>query len=254
MIRVLLGLVGFLHAANVYAVWDRYSPFEPGQGLRPFPLTELVDVSPSSGMPDARHDEFMERGRPGVSLGISWASNGSVSVALVKNGEKVFSGPLSGVASPAAGSSVYTADLNADGVPDYVLFTYSGGCGLAAQMTWGTFLLSSPAGYKSTCLLSYDMKPTDCVDIDGRAHWVRSSFISGEEGKDGRRHNYWVYNLLGFAEGALVSANDRDRRFPKWVLYSFGPNHRETDQLTDEQRRRLWLKAVELDRCMPKGD
>ncbi len=54
---------------------------------------------------------------------------------------------------------------------------------------------------------------------------------------------YWVYNLLGFSGTNILSANSRDARFPKWVRYKFKPNHQDTEQLTAEQRKRLWLKA-----------
>ena len=171
--------------------------------------------------------------------------DGSAGVTLSCNGSKLFTGPIKG--SPAAGLYAYTADLNSDNSPDYVILTYSGGCGLAAEKTWITFLLSSRTGYRSTSVVCYDAETADFVAIKGWAYLVHTSFVYGPVSKDGRQHNYWVYNLLSFSGTELVLANDRDRRFPKWVWYSFSENHRDTDQLTLAQRQLSLKQILELD-------
>ena len=71
-------------------------------------------------------------------------------------------------------------------------------------------------------------------------------FVYGENGADGKSHNYWVYNLLGFSGTNSISANARHPGFPKWVWHKLKPNHTDTDQLTADQRRRLWLNAWDL--------
>ncbi len=182
-----------------------------------------------------------------INLRIDWAADGTAGVTLSRNKEKLFSGPLKGYGSPGAGAGVYTADLNADGLPDYAILTHSGGCGLASQAAWITFLLSVRGGYSSICVLCWDAEPTDFLKIKGRLYLVHTSFIQGNTGKDGKSHNYWVYSLLGFSGTTLTLANENDRRFPKWVWYTFAPNHRDADQLTAVQRQVSLKQILELD-------
>jgi hypothetical protein len=241
--RVLLGLGLLLCAADARAVREQYGPFVPGEQPRPFPLIKLTAVpNASDGPAPPRCDEFVHRAEKVTALKVDWTADRTAGVTLSCNGSKLFSGPLKG-GSPAVGSDAYTADLNSDGFSDYVLFTYSGGCGLAGEITWVTFLLSSSTGYRSTGVLSYAAEPSDFIAIKDRACLVHTSFVYGPAGKDGRQHNYWVYNLLSFSGTELVLANDLDSGFPKWVLFSFAPNHRDTDQLTAAQRR-LSLKQI----------
>src|SRR5450759_334459 len=119
------------------------------------------------------------------------------------------------------------------------------GCDLNAALSFMTFVLSSPTGYVAHCILCYYAEPTDLLDLnqDGNPVYVHTLFVYGEKGKDGRTHNYWVYNLLGFSGTDIVSANAMDSRFPKWVWFKFKPNHADTDQLTSEQKKRLWIEA-----------
>jgi len=234
-----------LGAADVRAVEAGHSPFEPGKGLKPFPLVEIPASSQPKNMDAPQLYEFTDRAEKGKTrvVKIFWPTDGgAASVTLSVNGAKVFSGKIEG--SPLSTATIYRADLNGDGVPDYVAMTWSGGCGLAGEMSWVTFLLSSPAGYTRTEVLSFDAEPADVVDIGGRAYLVDASFVYGEAGRDGRAHNYWVYNLLRVDGKTLALDNAADHRFPKWVLYTFAPNHHDTDQLTPEQRERLWRQYL----------
>ena len=226
---------------------EQYSPFAPGEQPRPFPLVKLTAVpNAADGPAPPRCDEFVHRAKKVTNLKVDRAGDFTAEVTLSCNGSKLFSGPLKG-GSLAVGLDAYAADLNFDGFPDYAIVTYSGGCGLAAEMTWVTFLLSSPTGYSSTSMVCYDWEPTDFIAIKDRAYLVHTSFVDGDVGKDGRQHNYWVYNLLGFSGTELVLANDLDRRFPKWIWYSFAENHRDTDQLTAAQRTMSLEQILELD-------
>lgn len=244
----LLLLAAFLSAAaGARAVLDDYSPFASGEKLTPFPLVEI----PASLAP--RHDkdpkvyEFTnqaEKGKTAV-VKIVWPDDGGgASTTLFVNKTKVFSGQIKGL--PLGCTSAYRADLNGDGIIDYVMITSSGGNGLAGVMYWVTLLLSSPSGYAKVDALSWGVAPADFVTIGGRAYLVNTSFVSGygEPGKDGRGHNYWVCNLLRIDGQTLVLDNAADRRFPKWVLYTLKPNRRDTDQLTPEQRERLWRQYL----------
>lgn len=239
----LLAVVTFFYGVDARAVWDDYSPFEKGQELPAVVLTAFT-VTKSAAVPREsvvlKSYQLVDKAKKTVRIDVAWPGKCEPLLTLSVDGEKQFSGLI--VASPITDVEVYGADLNGDGVADYAVYNDSGGCGLAGQLKYVTLLLSSPTGYGCVRVMSYDAKPADFVNISSQTYLVHTSFISGEEGKDGRHHNYWVYNLLKISGKTLVLDNTPDRRFPKWVMYSFDPNHRDTTQLTTEQRQRLWTK------------
>ena len=87
----------------------------------------------------------------------------------------------------------------------------------------------------------------DFLDVrgDGDFQFVQMNFVSTApmRGKDGASHNYWVYNLFKVEGSELTLDNSLLSGFPKWILYTFRANHSETDQLTEDQRRKLFEPA-----------
>lgn len=239
-------------AACVWAYLDDYSPFEPGTAPKPFPVTELKEIaretSDSQGTFAKAPDSFPR-------LVLSWATPGNADDCTLSvigaRGVKILAGAKITADSPRY-VAVYAALLNEDTEPDYVIRAWSGGCGLAAEWFFLTFLLSTGATYSVTETACMAMGVEDFVDLnnDGRGEFIHTSFVGGEKGKDGKSHNYWVYNLLRFKGGQIISANDLDRRFPCWVWYKFKPNHQNTDQLTPKQRMRCWRNEWSKDRLM----
>lgn len=239
--RILGGMLVLLFlSSEARAIWEKYSPFEPGRAPRRFPLTVLRG--------EAQHDAEWSRfvfqfSRPGertAALRLEWGEAGDRVSVLSAPGERRFSAPLMG--SPLCEAEASTTDLNGDRQPDYIVVTHSGGNGLAAQITYIHFILSSDAGYVARQVVSYDAAPVDLVDLngDGRPEFVHCMSVWGDKGKDGKAHNYWAYNLIGFSGTSLVSANADTRDFPKWIAYTHAENHRDSAQLTAEQRERQW--------------
>lgn len=233
----------FLMLANAraLAVWDKYSPFGPGNVPPRFPLTVLTLVR-QDFVSSGRHTfDFYEPNSAKSALSIEWADEGNRVSIRTPGATRPFSAPIEG--SPVCDAEAATADLNGDALPDYVVVTHSGGNGLAAQITLITFLLSSSKGYVAREIVSYDAAPGDLVDLnrDGRPEFVHCMSIWGDKGKDGRSHNYWVYNLLGFSGTEIVSANRSSPEFPKWITYTYAANHKDSAQLTAEQRQQQWM-------------
>jgi hypothetical protein len=139
--------------------------------------------------------------------------------------------------------SVRSADLNEDGHTDFLVNIWTGGCGLAAEGSTTTFLLSSGTRYVATDFYSFDFGLEDIISFKkgGPCYFIHNDLIEsgGEKTKDGRDHNFWVYQLYRFSGSKMVEANKDDPRFPKWVWYTIRENHRETDQLTVTQKNRL---------------
>ena len=130
---------------------------------------------------------------------------------------------------------VYTALLNEDKEPDYLIITWFGGCGLAAGYSYLSFLLSCDNGFQLASVCTYYADETDFVDLnqDGKPELIHTAFDTTFT------HNYWAYNLLQFEGTKIVSANKLDKRFPCWIWYKFKPNHKTTTQLASAKKNRL---------------
>ena len=141
---------------------------------------------------------------------------------------------------------VFACDLNDDGQNDFVVNVWSGGCGLAADGSEVTFLLSGKDGYRATSFYMYAFGKEDLVRFKphGPVNFIFNDLIGsdGEKTRDGRNHNFWVYDLY-LIEGDRFILSDTDHPgFPKWVWFKNKENHAETSQLTQEQKKRLLIK------------
>ena len=110
-------------------------------------------------------------------------------------------------------------------------------------MHWLVLFLSAKDRYIAHTMMTMAPSARDFVIVAGRPSIIRTSFVFGEPGRDGKPHNYWVYELLQCRGTKVALANGSLRGFPKWVMFSFGENHRATTQLTPAQKRRLWNRS-----------
>jgi hypothetical protein len=233
---------------HAWAIWEKFSPFGPGQPPTRFPQTHLVARRIPAGADMAAVEiAFHQTTSGALILRLNWTDGDGYRLALPGTGSTApFSMAIEG--SPLCDNEASTTDLNRDGVTDFIVVTHSGGNGLAAQITFVTFVLSSPTGYVGRSVLSFDAQSGDLFDLDsdGRPEFVHGMMVWGETGKDGKAHNYWVYNLLRFSGTEIVSANFGDLRFPKWIMFSHAANHAETQQLTADQREQQWIRTWEF--------
>ncbi|MCX7009302.1 MAG: hypothetical protein NTY53_18990 [Kiritimatiellaeota bacterium] len=238
-----LSVLGFARAE-----WKDYGPFAPGQ-QRPkaLAITNMTYTSAHSSQWDKKpekYGEFTLPKEPTKGFTILSKSEDEAYMWLdmkPSGGQRQISFKVPG--SSAMILEACAADLNGDGVLDFMLITGTAGCGINGDCRVVTFLLSSPTGYVARYVGGYNIEVTDLLEIGGRPVLMHGHFVFGEHGKDGLVHNYWVYNLLGFSGTEIVSANALERNFPKWIWYKFKPNHDATDQLTAKQKKRLWLAA-----------
>lgn len=239
-IVVVLALWG---SSQAFAVWDKYSPFRPGKVPKQFSQVLLTMKRHGFGEEGPLFLEFFRGREASACLRIDWGDYDSHISIRSADGSVRFNAPIFG--SLLCDAEATCADLNRDGVADFIVVTHSGGNGLAAQITTITFLLSSPDGYVARPISSFDAAPADLVDLndDGRPEFVHCMCVWGDKGKDGRAHNYWVYNLIGFSGTTLISANATSREFPKWIAYTHAENHEDSTQLTAAQRQRQWLST-----------
>jgi len=243
-LKMMLFLVlGFM---SLLAAKDPYYPF--AQVVRPklFPVTPLQRLENS--FPDDVTLGFAgNRGKADqVLMTLEIQEQGTVA-EIYDRSEQPIRGPVlvSRLHNPGNG---YVADLNGDKKLDYVIDVWSGGNGIAAAICETVFFLSNPSGYSILVVNSWAPEKEDFLDLLGNGHCqlLHRSFIDGDPitGKDGRVHNHWVYNLLEVVEDRLELRNSAASGFPKWILYTFRENHEATDQLTVDQKNRLWKAQV----------
>jgi len=143
-------------------------------------------------------------------------------------------------------SSLYSANLNDDNIPDFIIYVYSGGCGLASGHCDVTFLLSNDEGYSATTVDTYFPGDSNFVKINGKKSFIHAYFSGTDKCLDGKAHNFWIYNILEFGEQNLSIRNKLDEEFPKVIWYSFRENHDETTLLTASQKSELWDKSAKF--------
>lgn len=233
--KVTLAAVFLAFAPAASPLMREFSPFPGGAEPRLHRVVELRHTDswdfaePNSSRPVLRL--FREPQEPGFSL------------VLYDRSGKPLTTPMK-VSSLWIPNRAYVADINHDKRPDYIVEVFSGGTGIPP--TDVVFAVSSGSQYEITVFRSFAPSKDDFVDLmsDGRFQYIQSIFVLGDgvEGKDGRRHNYWVYNIYALEGATFTQRNEMKPDFPKWVMYAGRVNHRPTEQLNEEQKRQLWIR------------
>jgi hypothetical protein len=137
---------------------------------------------------------------------------------------------------------VYHADLNRDGRQDFVVSMYMDSVSRLGGVCRVAFALSDKDRYRITVLTTKWADPNDFLTVgsEKRPVFLHSWLVYGEEGRDGKAHNYWVYHLFEFKGAEVVPADHLLTGFPKWIWFTKKPNHKASNQLTPEQKERVW--------------
>ena len=256
MLRIVLISFAFLAIKLESASFPDYAPFAQNEKPKRYRVVELAH------WPTSEHKiEFGITVNSVRLLEVLQEDNGT-SLAMFKGSGPPVVGPVrvsrlvSGLSPPRA----YQADLNRDGEPDYIVEIYSGGNGIARCYSNVVFVVSSNRQYATTVFKADCPSEDDLVDLfgDGRFQYIQPTFVFGSEvkGKDGRVHNYWVYNIYALEGASFKLQNSLRTGFPKWIMYAGIVNHRATEQLTAEQKQLLWkpyeecLVSVLGDTCL----
>jgi hypothetical protein len=223
---------------------ETYGPFKENEKPKLFPIHNCREVWPKDPNSWYNGEEPMVAyGESGQEVYIRYHPKKNYMTATLSDSNgKVICGPVVIYDFYSRLIDAYNADLNGDKKEDFIVWAPTMGCGLAAHNCRLIFVLSNDNNYRITSMytMSPDVKSFVGFNDNGQCSFIHTGFIYGEKGRDGKKHNYWVYNLLQFQEGEVVLDNSIDERFPKWIWYTFKPNHKATTQLNDEQKRRLW--------------
>jgi hypothetical protein len=137
---------------------------------------------------------------------------------------------------------MYSACLNEDDKPDFIVLFGSSGCGLAADHGNVLFILSTESGYRALLAETWNFDYGNIVDLknNGESQWVQT-FITEAKSSDGKWHHFWIHRLLAFRKDRLCPV---DEFIPRWRMYTFKPNHTETPLLTKAQKEKLFMREV----------
>lgn len=252
-------LVAFLITelgAKVLGYPISYGPFPPGHEPSVIAITQCKLEREVKSPLDEIDGTIREYRLPAAGQGqkqITLALRGTTKSWEINlhdaQGKNLLSVPVTNSMTTAQ-MDVFECDLNGDSQPDFMVNIWSGGCGLAADGSEVTFLLSAKDGYRATSFYLYGFGKQDLIQFkpQGPVYFVLNDLIgsNGEKTRDGREHNFWVYSLNRIEGSQFIPADADQPGFPKWVWFTNKDNHEETTQLTQEQKSRLMPKRNSL--------
>lgn len=121
------------------------------------------------------------------------------------------------------------ADFNGDGIPDIKFRIYTGGNGLAALLNYKVFLMSQQNKYRVFSFVDFSEEKEYDFNKDGIAE------ILGCATTNYNGHNYWVYNVYNWKNGALVMVS-KDFGYPLWTKVDFKTNKIIAKEIPDDIR------------------
>lgn len=230
-------------ASSVLAYNGNHGPFPDDTKVERATLTELSRVSASTNtisnprytfpIPEQKESRLNVVRKPDA-----WFAE------VVVGGKTVMQPTSFSPYGTVGGLTAYSADLNQDQVADFVIYSFSGGCGLACGYCNVAFILSSGTNYTLTTVTTLFPDESDFIIVDRRPYFIHTSFLGVDECKDGKNHNFWTYNLLAFGKDGVKVSNTVHAAFPKTIWYTFKPNHTETSIITDEQKATLRKESL----------
>lgn len=128
---------------------------------------------------------------------------------------------------------VYRADLNGDGLQDFIVISWWGGAGLGSHEDQVELFLKKKDG--SFTKIQYNALAAglqDFVDLDkdGRYEVIMTGLYYGPG------HNYFSYKHYQIKDYRLVESKTL-KGFPKFVWMTNKPNDKDTTHLTSKQKK-----------------
>ena len=130
-------------------------------------------------------------------------------------------------------STVFQADLEGNGLDDFIVFYNSRGPGLGGcQDRVEIYLRKKNGGFEKISYDTFDAGIEDFIgpDKEGKYKIIITGFY-----QDGR-HSYFSYNIYEFGSYQLVNADTKIRGFPRFVQYTYKKNDKDTGRLTQQER------------------
>lgn len=134
---------------------------------------------------------------------------------------------------------VYWVDVDGNGFKDFIVLSSYRGVGIAAMWDHVDIFLKKPD--ESYQRISYDTWSADIHDfVDLNNNGKYQAIITGY--CQGKKHNYYSYDIYEFKDYKLVNADKKFPGFPKYVWLTNKNNDKDTSQLSEKERREFTLK------------
>ncbi|MBN2685673.1 MAG: hypothetical protein JXR40_10365 [Pontiellaceae bacterium] len=232
-----------LMATNALAYNENHGPFPDDAKIEQVKLTQLSRKTISTNETANTQFAFSIPEQQGPEIRVELKENVWFTEILL-DGKTVMK-PTAFSPNPTTyGMEAYTADLNKDQRPDFIVYSFSGGNGLASGSCNVAFLLSSEKTYALTIVTTLFPDESDFVVINKKPYFIHTTLLGVDSCNDEKNHNFWIYNLLTFDTDKIRTANSAHIAFPKTIWYSFEPNHSETVMITDSQKAKLQKKVL----------
>jgi hypothetical protein len=129
--------------------------------------------------------------------------------------------------------AVYWADLEGNGLKDFIVFYWWQAPGIMFPLCRVEIFLKKEAGgygkiYYDT--LSPGLEDFADLDNDGKYEVIITDIC------EGNGHNYYSYSIYEFKDYRLVNADDKFKGFPKFIRYTNNANDKDTKHLTKGER------------------
>lgn len=212
--------------SNVFAYFDNYPPYSFSKGaFAHLDTKSLVDFDKSKYK--SKDGKIVARLKEKAESFDFFLKDGKLFLARIKEDSL----PLP--------NSVYQADLDGNGLKDFIILYNYRGSGLASQKDRvELFLKEKQATYQKISYDTYSSGLEDFVDLnkDGKYEVIITDFYSGSN------HNYFTYNIYKIIDYKLVNADAEFKGFPKFVWITHKRNDKDTVHLTNEEKLSLTEK------------
>lgn len=158
--------------------------------------------------------------------------NGEKTVRFEVGRKKVWERNLPSIDTPR----LYQADLDKNGLNDYIVISWGGGTGLGGSLYQVDLLLGRNSdGFDWVSYVSFEAGLQGIVDLDGDGRYE----ILVMDMYGGKNHNYFVHAVYKIKEGRLVNVSGGFKGFPKFIWFTHKRNDQDTTHLTREERKRF---------------
>lgn len=239
-------LMAVLGSSIAIAYPSAHAPFAPGEEPKHGQLENCVILPPADGVDLTDHPS-----RPRL---YSISESGTAATVQVRELETfdfeigVLDRDGKPLATPYTSKyvcyyeQVLTADLNQDGLADFVvLLCNAGGTGLASFVTESVILLSEEGRYLIHAFGGYEGGSMDFIRMKKGGPWffISTDLVGSREiDPENTNHNFWLYRLYRFENARMVETSET-HHFPKFIWYTARNNHAETTRLTADEKARL---------------
>jgi hypothetical protein len=133
-----------------------------------------------------------------------------------------------------------TGDLDGNGSPDLLAVWGADGSGLAGQMGAPTVILTDRPGRRAAVTeLGWTSGLGTVAVRDPGVQLLVQDFVRCDRCTDGKPHNFWTYDVVGFRDLRPVAMNDAASDMPRFEWLSFRPEDRTRALLTPAMKRDL---------------